>query len=268
VSRGAWAPLSVRAEKWLYRWGLRDARGLTLPDFLGIGAVKAGTTWLHRNLLRHPGLFLPVQKPVRYFDLHYHRPLADYARVFLHAGGRVKGEISAAYSTLPADRIRLIRRIMPDLKLVLLLRRPDDRAWSDARMELTVFRGRPPESLTEEELCAELRSPRSRARGDYRRILDAWLAEFPRERLFVGVLEEFGARPEPFLRRLFRFLGVAEDVPLDAFPLRERIFRGPDVPMPARCRSLLDELYAGLDHSYLSPYAGFDVAALWRKEGR
>ena len=43
---------------------------LLLPSFLGIGVVKAGTTWLHRNLLEHPELYLPIQKPVFFWDRH------------------------------------------------------------------------------------------------------------------------------------------------------------------------------------------------------
>ena len=38
------------------------------PDFIGIGAQKAGTTWLHRNLQAHPGIWMPKEKELHYFD--------------------------------------------------------------------------------------------------------------------------------------------------------------------------------------------------------
>ena len=41
------------------------------PDFLGIGARKAGTTWLHHNLRQHPQIWMPPQRELHYFD---HRP--------------------------------------------------------------------------------------------------------------------------------------------------------------------------------------------------
>ena len=43
-----------------------------LPDFLGIGAQKSGTTWLHHNLSQHPGVWMPPVKELHYFD-HPHR---------------------------------------------------------------------------------------------------------------------------------------------------------------------------------------------------
>ncbi len=49
------------------------ALGLRYPDFLCIGAQKAGTTWLDRNLRRHPGLWLPPMKELQYFS-HIHLP--------------------------------------------------------------------------------------------------------------------------------------------------------------------------------------------------
>ncbi|MGI8822295.1 MAG: sulfotransferase [Acidimicrobiia bacterium] len=38
------------------------------PHFLGIGAQKAGTTWLHKNFSHHPGIWLPYEKELHYFD--------------------------------------------------------------------------------------------------------------------------------------------------------------------------------------------------------
>ena len=46
---------------------------LRYPDFLGIGAQKAGTTWLHLNLRRHPGVWLPPVKELQYFNEIYLR---------------------------------------------------------------------------------------------------------------------------------------------------------------------------------------------------
>jgi len=46
----------------------RSRQPQTLPDFLGIGAQRAGTTWLHENLRRHPQVWLPPLKELHYFD--------------------------------------------------------------------------------------------------------------------------------------------------------------------------------------------------------
>ena len=138
-SEGRFLPgraLGVRLEHWAYRQGLLSPRALSLPHFLGIGAVKAGTTWLYRNLRCHPELYLPHPKEVHYFDQRFDRGLRFYAGKFEDGRARVRGEITPAYSALPPDRIRFIRSVMPDLKLIFLMRNPVDRAWSHALMDL------------------------------------------------------------------------------------------------------------------------------------
>ena len=103
-----------------------------LPDFLGIGAVKASTTWLYRNLYQHPALYLPITKPVRYFDRHRDKPIETYKAIFKPAAGRLCGEFSASYSVLPIETIEYIHELMSDLKLIFLMREPKARAWSEA----------------------------------------------------------------------------------------------------------------------------------------
>ncbi len=56
----------------LYFNGLLASKTLCLPHFLGIGAQKAGTTWLHENLQCHPEIFLPEPKELHHFDWNYH----------------------------------------------------------------------------------------------------------------------------------------------------------------------------------------------------
>ena len=68
------------------------------PDFIGIGAQKAGTTWLDRNLRAHPQIWMPERKELHYFD----RRIADMrsptdewsASIFETGRARVTGEIT------------------------------------------------------------------------------------------------------------------------------------------------------------------------------
>src|SRR3569833_1594252 len=59
--------VTVAPEKWAYASGLLSPRRLNLPEFLGIGAQKAGTTWLHEMLCGHPELYLASPQEVHYF---------------------------------------------------------------------------------------------------------------------------------------------------------------------------------------------------------
>ena len=71
-----------------------------LPDFICIGAVKAGTSWLHRKLRLHPQVFMPLKKPVGYFDRHRDKPVQRYAELFAAGRGRLVGEITANYAAM------------------------------------------------------------------------------------------------------------------------------------------------------------------------
>ncbi len=95
------------------------------PEFLIISPPKTGSTWLATRLRRHPELFVPDVKEIRYFSSLFKRlDLNWYLRHFSSADGRVKGEASPSYCLLPVDRVRWILRLMPDVKLIFLMRRP------------------------------------------------------------------------------------------------------------------------------------------------
>jgi len=122
--------------KRIYELSLRSTDHLCLPDFICIGAQKAGTAWLYENLRVHPDIYMSKKKELHFFDINFYRSLGFYSSWFEEGADKMKGEITPAYSNLPKRRIVFIRKIMPNLKLILILRNPIDRAWSAARMGL------------------------------------------------------------------------------------------------------------------------------------
>jgi hypothetical protein len=252
-------------KRWYASWP-GAAERLPLPDFLGIGAQKAGTTWLWENLRRHPEIFVPEKKELHYFDNKFDRSLRYYTQRFEEARGRVKGEITPAYGILPRERIRFIRAIMPRVRLIFLMRDPVERAWSQAVMELVVRGGRALHEVPESEFLAFLESERSVSRGHYCRMLDNWLSWFPSEQLWVGFFEDIRERPRELMSELFAHLGVSREVDWSAFPLRQVILPsveprgagaqgrcagaapadagGESTPCPASIRTRLRQLYA------------------------
>jgi hypothetical protein len=231
-------------EKALYALGLRSSAGLRLPDFLGIGAQKAGTTWLHQNLARHPDVYFPPgRKEIRFFDARFTLSVREYAALFAPAGARRTGDITPNYGALRSGRIRFIQRLMPHARLLLILRNPIERAWSHAVMDLASSRGRPLSEVPAWELEAHFRSSGSLRNGQYGAMLDRWLAVFPREQLLVAFFEEIAEHPRELLLRVFEHLGLRRDVDLEGFPWRERIHGGPLQEIPAAQRALLEGLY-------------------------
>ena len=101
-----------------------------LPDFLGIGTQKGGTTSLHQWLSRQPQVFLPKCKEVHYFDLNSHRTINWYENKFKNSNELQKcGEITPFYLYHPEVPARIWKAI-PRVKMIVLLRDPVERALS------------------------------------------------------------------------------------------------------------------------------------------
>lgn len=122
-------------ERRLLLQGWLSRESLMLPEFLCIGAPQSGTTWLYQNLKAHPEIFLPDRKELRQFEpindhlnLKYH-----YSKRFTPGRGKVKGDMSPGYSVLAPERIRLIRKLMPEVRLIFIRRDPVERTWAALR---------------------------------------------------------------------------------------------------------------------------------------
>lgn len=234
----------TKPEKWLYARRILHPENLALPDFLGIGAPQGGTTWLYENLRHHPEIFLSEKKELRYFSIKFYESLRfSYARNFKAGGQKKKGEITPEYSILPIERIRFIHRILPDVRLIFIMRNPVDRVWSAARRVLSRIPSRKFEEITEEELQIYFRLPHCMNLTDYTTIFDRWLTVFPAEQLHVGFFDEIAEQPRELLRKIFKHLGVSENVDWSSFPCDKIVNRNPDAEMPEWARHFLQEMY-------------------------
>jgi len=235
---------------------------LLLPYFLGIGTPQSGTTWLYQNLRCHSELFLPVQKEVSYFDKHFHRSLRYYSKYFTSGHTKVKGEISPNYCIIPSERIRFIRKIMPDVRLILIMRNPIDRIWSNARRMFSIIasdEGKTLEEIDESEFYAFFqadyaynwrgikRTPgdfiNESNRGNYPKILDNWLKIFPREQLCVVFFDDIATSPKRVLNMIFRHIGVSTNVDWNFFPYKQTINKNPEVDIPPKFRVYLEDMF-------------------------
>jgi hypothetical protein len=231
-------------EKSLYTRGLLSAGRLNLPDFLGIGAPRAGTTWLDRNLRAHPDLCLPDRKELHYFDRYYDTALYVYTRRFRSGRGRIKGEITPAYSILPVERIRFIRTLMPDVRLFLILRNPIERSWSETVYNLR--RHMDVEHLTDvsnDTVLLLINSQATTSRSDYLHNLDNWLSVFHPEQLLIGFYESIDREPQPLLTAIFDHIGVRTDIDWETMPYHEKFNVNPPIDIPPDIRAMLEERY-------------------------
>ena len=226
ISRMARLRLYADPVRRLYESGRLAAERLTLPRFLGIGAPKSGTTWLHHNMAVHPGLYLPKRKELHYFSGHQYRGLHWYAKQFGEAGDRIPGEITPGYATLPMNDIKRIHSLLPDVRLLLLVRNPIDRAWSHAVMKLARERSRDVTDVPDGEYLEHFRSRHSIDRGDYSRMIDQWRSVFRGDQLWIGSFDDIKEDPTRLLESAFVHVGTGTDVNWEAFPYAQVIDRG------------------------------------------
>jgi hypothetical protein len=207
---------------------------------------QGATTWLFENLRRHPQLFVPSSKEVRFFDRKFYRSFEWYRSTFDEAGDRRRGEITPAYCILPSERIGVLASLLPDVRLVLMLRHPVQRVWSAARRILGHLGRRNLDGVTLEELEGVLARPGVHARTDYPAILDRWQAHFPKDQLLVQFTEEVAQDPVEVLRKVFRHLGVDDDPDWGLFEPEAGVNRNPRRDIPAELEAHLRDRYQGV----------------------
>jgi len=203
---------------------------MRLPDFIIGGAPRSGTTWLYELLARHPGVYMaaPVRPEPKFFliDDLYARGLAHYSATWFAPAppGRRCGEKSTNYleSAIAAQRIR---RDLPSVRLVFILREPVERAWSNYLwskmngLENESFeRALELEEQRQTKLAGQGRFSRPHAylsRGLYAERLQPWLALFPRENITCLRFEDILSDAAAVAARLHSFLAL-EPRPHDA----------------------------------------------------
>lgn len=186
------------------------------PDFIVAGMMRCGTTSLSAWLRHHPQVFLTGVKEIHYFDRHYDEGPGWYAEHFRQAtDAQVAGEATPNY-VYDAAALDRIRGDLPDVRLVLLLRDPVERAYSHYLHNAA--RQRDPWTFEEavrgerDRLAkggAEARDTFSYVdRGRYLGQLEQVRARFPEERVQVHLFEDLRDRPRAVFRQVAEFVGV------------------------------------------------------------
>jgi Sulfotransferase domain len=181
----------------------------TLPNFLVIGAMKAGTTSLYEQLRRHPQVFMPQTKESMFFfpTRNWELGVRWYERFFEDAGDRVAvGEASVNYTAYPGERdvpLRIIT-VLPEVRLVYLVRHPVDRMISHVWMDIRQ-RNADPSMSAEKSL---LTNSRYLDVSRYSTQIERYLMHFPQQRLLAVKSEDLWSRREETLSNIFEFIGV------------------------------------------------------------
>jgi hypothetical protein len=204
---------------------MSSQRAGRLPDFLIVGETKCGSTTLWELLRRHPQVFLPERKEIHFFSSYSeHRAvgrlerdgLDPYRALFAGAQpGQRCGEATPSY-LFDEGACERIRSVLPEVRLLAIVREPVARTWSHYWHQVRAGRER---LGFEAALAAEVgrigagdvdaRSHYSyQARGRYVESLLRYAGCFSRAQLCVVFLEELRSDPRAVLARVCAHLGL------------------------------------------------------------
>lgn len=228
-------------------------------DFIGIGVAKAGTSALHDYLIQHPQIGMGDKKEIHFFDQpqHFFFPNWFYFRYHKHfnfkSGKKVYGEITPIYlywRSAAAD----IWEYNPKIKLIVILRNPVDRAYSQWNMNIQngsislSFN----DAIDQEIERAKRKLPYQHHkysiidRGFYSAQIREYLRFFPKNQLLFIQYDRFTSHTLETLEAIFEFLQV--DKTLYHFsPLTANVFKY-DKQMDPETRKSLINFYCNEIH--------------------
>ena len=246
----------------MFGFGRRPIQKL---DFIVAGAQKSGTTALNYYLKRHPRIALPVKKELHFFDKDElfaggnvsYLPLHDMYRPA--RPGSIAGENTPIYLYWRPALPR-IRNYNPEMKFIVILRNPIERAFSQWNMQRQ--RGTEPLDFLEaveaeprriaDAAPKQLRKFSYVDRGRYGEQLERAFRLFPREQFLVIKYEAFRAQQGETVEEVFRFLNLK--------PVRFRAVEAHDIPYS---RKLRDEERAVVLEILKSDIGGLEALLGW-----
>lgn len=188
------------------------------PTFICIGVQKAGTCSLINYLNQHPDIFMVKGEP-HFFDttIPTTSTITEYEKKFITTK-KIIGEKTPSYNYL-RFAIDRIFDYNPNMKLILLLREPISRAFSQYNMDLKIHNN----SFNEQQILLDFEKDQDTPlstlttnghyyiiRGKYDEIISYILTKFSRDNLYIGIAEEIKANKQKYYNDIFRFLGAAE----------------------------------------------------------
>lgn len=181
---------------------------MSLPNLIGCGAGKSGTTSLYYYLSEHPDIYMALAKEVHFFSEYYHRGIAWYKKQFSnHGNEKIVGEFSTSYM-LNEHVPRRMSEIVPDAKLLFIFRNPIDRAYSNYWSALNI--GVQASGSTFSEV---IRSQEGYEKyivgGLYYEHLLRFLEYYAQEKIFIILTEELRNDPIRQLASCYKFLDVS-----------------------------------------------------------
>ena len=235
-----------------------------LPDFIIIGSMKCGTTSLYYDICEHPCTIAAAYDEIGFFDSNFHLGLNWYRSMFptkrriedirRKEGVAITGEDTPFYFWNPVAAKR-IQKLLPNIKLITILRNPIDRAYSEYQdlvssesnspsfetfIENEINTRRKDSSLITEENFEIFNQKNSYLlKGIYVDQLKIWAGLFPKEQIFTLSTENLNSEPITALESVFQYLNLPDYKIKNIQRQKQKKY----VPMNSQTRKILIEFF-------------------------
>jgi hypothetical protein len=239
------------------------------PAFFILGPQRTGTTRLHAQLRFHPQIMLSEPKEIFFFSrlktpqhpkfvsadlgwyLKFFRDRVWWRAVktaicFRRFGELyrplVRGEATASYAAIDDDVIREVVLLKPDLRAILMIRDPVERAWSHAKKDLVRNRKRELKEVSAAEFASFFSDDYQLRCARYVENIERWGRRLQPGHLFVALFDDIALRPEALLLEVMQFLGVRSDrryIPAD---VRATVNPTAESRIPPAYKEMLEEI--------------------------
>ena len=216
-----------------------------VPDFLIIGPQRTGTTWLARHLALHEEVFIPAEKELYYFNYllekqgplyssdklswylgKFQHSLMDFLRLnamnmkmmhglpretlnwFRYRRSSVFGEATASYAAMEHSLVEEVVRLNPEVKVIMMIRNPVDRAWSHAKKDLVKRTGRKLSDVPFDEFTQFYQHEYQMRCAMYSDNIAKWREFIPDEHFFIKRFGDIKSQPNQLFDDICRFIGV------------------------------------------------------------
>jgi hypothetical protein len=187
-----------------------------------------------------------------------------YSSLFCPTNDQISGEVTPSYYCLDYEHVERIHKLMPDCKIIFLMRNPVEQIWSMVKFVSFKVLNNKFNDVPHIELKKLCDCSDRLRKSDYLMHLSNWENLFPKENILIGFYDEIKDCPEEFLRKTFDFLGV-EHTQDNAYAVAQKVINsGPKLIIPDDIRVILAQKTYGILQRLHGRFGGY--ATKWLEE--
>ena len=192
--------------------------------------MRCGSTWAYQVLRHHPDIQLANCKEMDFFFmgkmLRY--DLEWYQNHFVAPPNTrpkpIRGEISPLYARLKSWQVKRIAALLPEARIVLTLRQPVERVWSQAVYEFGHRSHRDVRKVRAVEFLRQVERQRSRLSSDYCRMIKVWSGAFGPDALHIGLFDQLRDDPQAYVNAILNHIGASTPWSLPSEFVQKRVW--------------------------------------------